>query len=370
MSGITFLRAHNADIPTPISGKVTVFFSIEEGGPAYKDDTGAVFPLEGPAGATGPSGPAIHGLDGADAELLFVPGPTGNTGPIGSTGATGAAGPAGPIGFGMDGADGEYVPGIPGPQGNIGVTGAQGPPGSPIVMMDDQNYEESNVPMRPSSSGSTSASADETRLLPKPTLKRWAFVQPLNGTQLGVGIATATPSGAASFTDATGTWERFNSSTSGVVCTWGFNNIFGWPDANITLIARVRTGSDLTNVRIFLGAKTNDFTNADTLSSDGITFRYSTVAGDGGWIGVNKNAGGQSVTGTIAAIAVDTTYILKFVVSGNGTNVAFSVNGGTPVNLTTNIPIGSALTGKIAMIPQAAVSKTFYVSALYMEDGE
>jgi hypothetical protein len=92
-SGITFLRAHDDDIPTPATGKVTVFFSIEQDGPAYKDDTGLVFPLEGPAGIQGPTGatgPAGFGFDGDDADFIIGPqGPQGNTGPTGSAGPTG-----------------------------------------------------------------------------------------------------------------------------------------------------------------------------------------------------------------------------------------------------------------------------------------
>jgi len=54
MSGITLTEVADATIPTPASGKVTVYFSTEEAGPAWKDDAAAVTALQGTTGATGP----------------------------------------------------------------------------------------------------------------------------------------------------------------------------------------------------------------------------------------------------------------------------------------------------------------------------
>jgi len=98
--GITFIQAHNADIPTPASGKVTVFFSIEIGGPAYKDDTGTTYPLEGPAGIAGPIGPPGVTIEPDDPEMVFIPGPQGIQGPTGSSGPSGQAGQT--VVLGMD----------------------------------------------------------------------------------------------------------------------------------------------------------------------------------------------------------------------------------------------------------------------------
>lgn len=113
--GITLLISANADIPTPAAGKVTVFFSTEENGPAYKDDAGNVFPLEGPTGATGQPGPAGYGFDGEDGDPpLALPGPQGNPGIAGPTGAIG------PVMLIEDGLDGDM--GFPGPAGSNAVS--------------------------------------------------------------------------------------------------------------------------------------------------------------------------------------------------------------------------------------------------------
>lgn len=55
-SGLVFTAADPADIPTPTTGKVTVFFNTLTGVPSYKDDTGTVSPL-GTQGSQGPAGP-------------------------------------------------------------------------------------------------------------------------------------------------------------------------------------------------------------------------------------------------------------------------------------------------------------------------
>ncbi len=98
--GLTLLQSLNADIPTPPTGKVTVFFSTNLGQPAYKDDLGVVRTL------------------------------------VGTAGATGASGPAGPAGFADDGLDGDPFPAQQGPQGNPGTTGVQGPIG-PVFLLED-----------------------------------------------------------------------------------------------------------------------------------------------------------------------------------------------------------------------------------------
>lgn len=95
--GLTLLASANADIPTPASGKITIYFSTDINAPAYKDDAGTVHTLVGPAGSTGATG---------------------------ATGATGITGATGPVGYGIDGNDAETS--IPGPQGPQGATVSAG----------------------------------------------------------------------------------------------------------------------------------------------------------------------------------------------------------------------------------------------------
>lgn len=115
--GITFLTGADADIPTPDTGKVTVYFSTDQGAPAYKDDAGVVHLLTGP------------------------------------TGATGAAGPSGPPGFALDGEDGDAPVALPGPQGNPGTTGPEGPMGPAILFIEDGPAGEDGAPGPPGVAG-------------------------------------------------------------------------------------------------------------------------------------------------------------------------------------------------------------------------
>lgn len=86
--GLTLLASTNALIPTPASGKVTIYFSTDLNAPAYKDDTGLVHTLVGAAGAVGPQG--IEGQQGEMPDApLALPGPQGNPGTTGSQGPLG-----------------------------------------------------------------------------------------------------------------------------------------------------------------------------------------------------------------------------------------------------------------------------------------
>lgn len=110
--GLTLLASTNALIPSPATGKVTIYFSTDLGAPAYKDEFGVVHPLTGPTGATGQPGPTgIQGDQGDEPDFLI---PQGNQG---VQGVTGAQGPPSPVFIGADGDDGEQGIGIPGSPG-------------------------------------------------------------------------------------------------------------------------------------------------------------------------------------------------------------------------------------------------------------
>jgi len=120
---------------------------------------------------------------------------------------------------------------------------------------------------------------------------------------------------------------------------------WSWP-FDITFI--VRTGADITNIRLWIGVSSSALGNADTAAQRTVAFRYSTVAGDGGWVGVNYDGTTQSNTATVAAIAASTKYKLR--IRSDGTQSWFSVNGGAEVNLNTNFPGGTTRVGTTAHI--------------------
>jgi len=77
--GLTLLASTNALIPTPATGKVTIYFSTDLNVPAYKDDAGVVHSLVGNTGSAGPVGPVFLPQDGNDGDM-GVPGPAGVSG--------------------------------------------------------------------------------------------------------------------------------------------------------------------------------------------------------------------------------------------------------------------------------------------------
>lgn len=104
MGWLTFLRETIASVPTPATGKTSIFVDSSSGDPYMKDDAGTATSLVGAPGPAGPPGPSG--------------GPPGPTGPIGPTGPTGLTGPTGPAG----------TAGSPGPTGPTGTAGSPGNP--------------------------------------------------------------------------------------------------------------------------------------------------------------------------------------------------------------------------------------------------
>lgn len=90
--GLTLLQSLPVDIPTPASGKVTIFFNTSTLLPSYKDDAGVVHTLTGSAGiagSAGPIGPVMFADAGLDGEMGI--GAPGIQGPPGTNGSGSAA---------------------------------------------------------------------------------------------------------------------------------------------------------------------------------------------------------------------------------------------------------------------------------------
>lgn len=110
--------------------------------------------------------------------------------------------------------------------------------------------------------------------------------------------------------------------------------------------------------------------NVDTLGSAGIGFRYSTVAGDAGWIGIT-NDGTQSATASVANIAINTRYVLRIrKVSGT---VFFSVNGGAEVSTSTHVPTSDTYCTPVAAVYNTAggagSARSFFLSRIFGDIG-
>jgi hypothetical protein len=122
-------------------------------------------------------------------------------------------------------------------------------------------------------------------------------------------------------------------------------------DQEAVFVARIKTGTDITNVRYWVGLTGIDpRTSADPAGAHLASFRYDTsVDGTAFWRCCTKDGTTINVTASAVAIAVSTAYNLR--IETNGTNVKFYINDVLVHTSTTNLPGASA-----AMSPNVSVT--------------
>lgn len=137
-----------------------------------------------------------------------------------------------------------------------------------------------------------------------------------------------------------------------------------------TFFARIKTGSSIAALRIWIGLTSSAIgaMDVDTVPAGSglLMFRYSTVAADGGWVGVVGDNGTQTVSATIATIAASTTYKLKIQMMSQ-TECQFSIDDGTPVSITSNFPNDRAMNMLVAVITREAVAKQIIMQRAHVE---
>jgi hypothetical protein len=137
-------------------------------------------------------------------------------------------------------------------------------------------------------------------------------------------------------------------------------------DDDFDLVAELITGTSVAAMRFWFGITSDSTFNTDTLASastgGGILFRFSTVAGDGGFVGYTAAGGGGAthVSATVNTIVASTAYKLRIRFVRQGTPTAFfSVNDGTEVAMTANLPAtGAVYLIGLAIVTQANVAKS------------
>jgi hypothetical protein len=143
---------------------------------------------------------------------------------------------------------------------------------------------------------------------------------------------------------------------------------FLW-DFDVVFIVRT-DASAITTLSYWIGIFNGNPGTGDSLAANGIGFRYSTVAGDGGWVGVTYD-GTQAVTGTVSSIAANTRYALRIrKVSGT---VFFSVNGGTETSTSTHVPTNDVYRVPVANVTNriggAGTARSIYFSRAFANYG-
>lgn len=143
--------------------------------------------------------------------------------------------------------------------------------------------------------------------------------------------------------NADGWFVEFKSAnTTGTVSGLrGGQGIVGWVDNDFDIVFKIRTKTDVTTVRYWLGIFSTAPTASDANAGNAIGIRYSTEAPDAGWVGYVRNSTGPvtSATTSLSSIAADTLYRARIRFIRTGTPTAyFSINDGTEQALTSGIP--------------------------------
>lgn len=173
----------------------------------------------------------------------------------------------------------------------------------------------------------------------------WGIQQNAGLTTLSqYGYSTApTTTGTASVVDvaSVGQFIQYESAAS-------TNADAGWSSAPINVTQLnfiplsehiIRTGSDITNVRYFIGLASTDPMGASVGNGHYALFRYDTGAdGTAFWrCATDNNTGTPTVTTTTTAIAADTSYRLR-VATITTTDIRFFINGALVATHTTTTP--------------------------------
>ncbi len=198
--------------------------------------------------------------------------------------------------------------------------------------------------------------------------KSWS-VNAAAATIAAVGIVAPTATVATISNDTDSTYINFATTAAigniaGLISTT-FNLVR--PNYDPTFIAVIRTGADITNLRLFVGLFATAPTNADNPPNNSICFRYSAPAADGGWRGICRDAAAQTVSAQIGAnLAANTRYVLKF--RKEASTVYFSVDNGSETAVATNLPAGATDLGMaVRVIATVAAIKNLKLSRLHCD---
>jgi len=213
---------------------------------------------------------------------------------------------------------------------------------------------------------------------PKLSRRNYWSIRAAAATYSQNGIAAPTSTGAGAVTEANDTRSTFVSQaiaatagTFGGVRTTSFDLVRTGHDPVFEAV--IKTGSDITNMRIYVGIFEAGVTNTDDVAGAGteaITFVYSTVRGDAGWRGLCSDGATQTLSGTIAAIAAATVYHLRIRVDSTAGIAYFSVDDGTEVAVSTTLPATTTEMGAEATAIKTATTApatNFATSRLVME---
>ena len=180
--------------------------------------------------------------------------------------------------------------------------------------------------------------------------RRWCYMfgntNNNNFTATGAGSNTITSSGSTGTPEfgADGPWHMLGSSGTTVHGYAGMNASGGSGLArranNPQIDFEIKTSSDITSQRLWLGfntSGTSGIASSDTAPDTDIAlFRFSTAAGDNGWVPCTRNSVTTTVGSAIGTVVANTVYKLRIRLTD--TAAYFSVNGGAETTISTTLP--------------------------------
>jgi len=208
-------------------------------------------------------------------------------------------------------------------------------------------------------------------VIPHPAVRKWWMVNSAAATYQPVGVAAPTVTVTASESnDVDSTYVNHAAAATAGTATGIISVTFDLVRTgyNPSFMALIRTGADITNVRIWVGL----FSAAPTLDQlgaiQGVAFRFATGVPDSGWVGVTSNGVTPRVTPEIAPIAVNSRYLMKLRVDNTAGIAYFSINDGAEVSLNTNLPPATTELGYgVRIITTTATAKSIKISRVYCD---
>ncbi len=139
-------------------------------------------------------------------------------------------------------------------------------------------------------------------------------------------------------------------------------------DHDFDCTIEVKTGTSVADQRIWIGCPSSTvWADSDSPAMNYIAFRYSSVAGDTGWVPAVAN-GAQTLATAIGTVAADTWYKLR--IRRVGSSAFFSVDGGTETEIASGLPTsGTSLSFSHMIFTRVAAAKDLYVAAAVLAYG-
>ena len=187
-------------------------------------------------------------------------------------------------------------------------------------------------------------------------LEAWAQQIPASTTIAAVGMTAPTTSGTAS--DLVASEGEYISYASALTV----GSVAGWNTGTLTqlgygpiLRATVKTGTDITSQRLWIGLFSASPTGSDAPASTSyVAFRYATTTDTTAfWRVVTSNGSATGTTATTVAVAISTRYLLTIDASTPGI-VRFFINGVLLSSQAANLPALTTTLSAYAMLSLTA----------------